>query len=161
MHPDQALGGSGAPNPEEFCARIAGQTIADIDRREKFLLLLLEKGNQVVIHLRMTGGLLLMPADIQEEPHTHTEKGCPSSGQNQNLSVVFLWSNGKIAAVLTAAISILVETEGFEPLTLRMRTVRSPKLRGAQARRLILTLNIESEHLILQFLAGTLCDAKK
>lgn len=59
------------PSPEEFCARLAGQTIADIDRREKFLLLLLERGDRLVIHLRMTGCLLLMPADVPEEPHTH------------------------------------------------------------------------------------------
>ena len=38
---------------------------------------------------------------------TPSKKGCPSSGQNQNLSVVFLRPNGEIAAVFTAAISIL------------------------------------------------------
>ena len=37
---------------------------------------------------------------------TPSEKWCPSSGQNQNLSVVFLWSNKEIAVVKTTAISI-------------------------------------------------------
>ena len=49
---------------------------------------------------------------------TPSEKGCPSSGQNRNPSVVFLWSNGKIAAVLTAAISSFGGLEGDRTLDL-------------------------------------------
>ena len=59
------------PGPEEFCARLAGQIIVGMNRRGKFLLLLLESGNRVIIHLRMTGCLLLTPAGMPEEPHTH------------------------------------------------------------------------------------------
>ena len=57
---------------------------------------------------------------------TPSEKWCPSSGQNRNPSVVFLWSNEKSPQFFTAAISILVDLIGIEPTTLRMRTVRSP-----------------------------------
>ena len=60
------------------------------------------------------------------------KKGTPSEK-----GVSFKWSKQKsvcgisvvkreIAAVFTAAISILVDPIGIEPTTLRMRTVRSP-----------------------------------
>lgn len=59
------------PGPEEFCGRLAGQAIVGMNRRGKFLLLLLERGNWIIIHLRMTGCLLLTSAGMPEEPHTH------------------------------------------------------------------------------------------
>jgi len=49
-----------APGPEEFKTRIAGQTIQDIDRRGKYLLLRLSEG-VLVIHLRMSGDLIIEP----------------------------------------------------------------------------------------------------
>ena len=52
--------------------------------------------------------------DSKQKKGTPSEKERPSSGQNRNPSVVFLWSNGKIAAVKTAAISILVDPRRIE-----------------------------------------------
>ena len=49
-------------------------------RRGKFLIFRLESGERIIIHLRMTGCLLLAPADYPEEKHTH---------------IVFLLNNGK------------------------------------------------------------------
>lgn len=59
------------PSADEFCARIAGQLFTEIDRRGKFLILCLSSGDKVVLHLRMTGCLLVTPADYPEEKHTH------------------------------------------------------------------------------------------
>lgn len=59
------------PAADEFCARIAGQFFTEIDRRGKFLILCLSSGDKVVLHLRMTGCLLVEPADYPEEKHTH------------------------------------------------------------------------------------------
>ena len=48
-------------------------------------------------------------------------KGCPSSGQNRNPSVVFLWSNEKSPQFSLRRFPILVDLIGIEPTTLRMR----------------------------------------
>lgn len=59
------------PAADEFCTRITGQFFTKIDRRGKFLILCLSSGDKVVLHLRMTGCLLVTPADYPEEKHTH------------------------------------------------------------------------------------------
>ncbi len=59
------------PAADAFCGRLAGQTFDHIERRGKFLLLWLESGDHIVLHLRMTGCLLITPADMPEEKHTH------------------------------------------------------------------------------------------
>lgn len=59
------------PAADEFCGRLIGQTLEGIARRGKFLLLRLEGGGHMVVHLRMTGCLLAAPAQLPEEKHTH------------------------------------------------------------------------------------------
>lgn len=59
------------PTVAEFCEIVAGQVIRGMGRRGKFLQILLESGDTVVLHLRMTGCLLLVPADYPTEKHTH------------------------------------------------------------------------------------------
>lgn len=59
------------PAAEVFCERLAGQKIGGMERRGKFLAVGLESGDTVVLHLRMTGCLLVTPAGYPEEKHTH------------------------------------------------------------------------------------------
>lgn len=59
------------PEADEFCRRITGQTISHMARRGKFLVIQLSSNDRVILHLRMTGCLLLTPADFPEEKHTH------------------------------------------------------------------------------------------
>lgn len=59
------------PGAEEFCARVAGRVIERMGRRGKFLSLHLDGGDRILLHLRMTGCLLLTPADLPPERHTH------------------------------------------------------------------------------------------
>lgn len=61
----------GHPDAETFCARLTGQTISHMSRRGKFLTVQLDSGDYFVLHLRMTGCLLLTPADDPAEKHTH------------------------------------------------------------------------------------------
>ena len=68
------------PAADEFCGRLTGQTISHMTRRGKFLVIQLNSNDRMILHLRMTGCLLLTPADCPEEKHTH---------------VVFRLSNGK------------------------------------------------------------------
>ena len=58
------------PSPEEFCHRLAGQSIEDIRRRGKYLLFHLSEEERLILHLRMTGRLLLQPSSAVTEPHT-------------------------------------------------------------------------------------------
>ena len=59
------------PAADEFRTQITGQFFTEIDRRGKFLILCLSSGDKIVLHLRMTGCLLVTPADYPEEKHTH------------------------------------------------------------------------------------------
>lgn len=59
------------PVADEFCRLLIGQNISGMMRRGKFLYILLENGCRVILHLRMTGGLLFTPADFPQEKHTH------------------------------------------------------------------------------------------
>ena len=61
----------GHPTAEGFCQALTGQTIGAVTRRGKFLSVLLDSGDYFVLHLRMTGCLLLTPADYPTEKHTH------------------------------------------------------------------------------------------
>lgn len=59
------------PSAEIFCQKIKNQTILAMDRRGKFLIILLESGDKIILHLRMTGCLLVMMHDHPQEKHTH------------------------------------------------------------------------------------------
>ena len=52
---------------EEFLSRVVGQKIEDITRRGKYLMVRLGSGEYLVIHLRMTGSLIVSPGS-QEPP---------------------------------------------------------------------------------------------
>jgi len=54
------------PSVEEFCSRLIGQKLTGIVRRGKYLIFNLSSGEVLIIHLRMTGSLLLKPAS--DEP---------------------------------------------------------------------------------------------
>lgn len=58
-----------APDPERFAQRLQGQTIADVGRRGKWIVLSLrgdDPFDTLLIHLRMTGQLILEPQDRPE-----------------------------------------------------------------------------------------------
>ena len=54
---------------EEFRARILGQEITGLYRRGKYLALRLSSGDSLIIHLRMTGSLLLKSGAAQPEKY--------------------------------------------------------------------------------------------
>ncbi len=56
------------PSVEEFRSRLVGQRITGISRRGKYLIFsLTSSGEKLVIHLRMTGSLLLKPNSAEPE----------------------------------------------------------------------------------------------
>ena len=59
------------PDAGQFAALLPGQTIVQMSRRGKFLTLHFAGGGRLCLHLRMSGQLLVMPADAPAEKHTH------------------------------------------------------------------------------------------
>jgi formamidopyrimidine-DNA glycosylase len=57
-----------APGVEEFCRRLPGQVIQDIGRRGKFLIFSLTD-DSLLVHLRMSGDLLVEPQEAPLAPH--------------------------------------------------------------------------------------------
>lgn len=59
------------PTADEFCKAVTKQTISSMARRGKFLLINLKNESRIILHLRMTGCLLVTPPDYPMEKHTH------------------------------------------------------------------------------------------
>ncbi len=62
---------SGPAGPPDLQARLAGQQIVDIGRRGKYLLIHLDSGATLIVHLRMTGGLEVAPGDSSAVAGSH------------------------------------------------------------------------------------------
>jgi formamidopyrimidine-DNA glycosylase len=60
-----------SPSPEEFVARIAGQRFQSFGRRAKYMLLGLQNGDTLIVHLRMTGHLYVRDGAEAPDAHTH------------------------------------------------------------------------------------------
>lgn len=63
------------PTADEFCESVTGQVISSMARRGKFLIIHLKNESRIVLHLRMTGCLLVTPPDYPAKPIGKTEKG--------------------------------------------------------------------------------------
>ncbi len=59
------------PSADAFCSLLVGQVISRMERRGKFLTIVLKGGARIVLHLRMTGCLLVTPSDYPQQKHTH------------------------------------------------------------------------------------------
>lgn len=57
---------------------LTGATILDAQRRGKYLLLPLDTGDTAMIHLRMSGQLLIAPAGADRPAHTHVVASLPA-----------------------------------------------------------------------------------
>ncbi len=60
------------PDSEDFTQCVTGSTIVDVRRRAKFLVidLLKERPQVLILHLRMTGSLHLLPVESEQPRHT-------------------------------------------------------------------------------------------
>lgn len=59
------------PDAEEFSDALKGQKIEKMSRKGKFLSIHLASGDRIILHLRMTGSLLVTPGKDPLEKHTH------------------------------------------------------------------------------------------
>lgn len=58
------------PAPDQFVASLTGQRVTAVSRRAKYILIHLDGGACLVIHLRMTGRITIVPASASRDPHT-------------------------------------------------------------------------------------------
>ncbi len=58
-------------SPEGFRSRVLGNSFLSVDRKGKYLLLNLDSGQVIVVHLRMTGNLVLSRANSPRQKHLH------------------------------------------------------------------------------------------
>lgn len=59
------------PPADVFTQVIAGQSVTGVDRRGKFILVQMDGGDDFMVHLGMTGHLLVCDGDAPEARHTH------------------------------------------------------------------------------------------
>jgi formamidopyrimidine-DNA glycosylase len=59
-----------APAPEEAARRMTGRTFVDVTRRGKFIVCRLDRG-YLLVHLRMSGDLLVFPGSVAPRKHDH------------------------------------------------------------------------------------------
>lgn len=59
------------PSPDAFRALLPGRAIAAVSRRAKWLLLELDAGWTLALHLRMSGSVSVRGAHEEADPHTH------------------------------------------------------------------------------------------
>lgn len=58
------------PEPATFAAMLTGRRIVKLERSGKYLLFILDNGNELVVHLRMTGRLLYQPLKAPRDAYT-------------------------------------------------------------------------------------------
>lgn len=78
------------PGPEDFAARLCGETVRDVVRRGKFSWLVLDSG-ALLVHLGMSGQLLLQPPGAAPERHLRVRfclSGGPADRQDRELRFV-------------------------------------------------------------------------
>lgn len=70
-----------APTVEEFMRNIIGQQFITFGRRGKYMLLGLASGDTLIIHLRMTGRVLMYEQPTLPDKHTHVVLDLVDGGQ--------------------------------------------------------------------------------
>jgi formamidopyrimidine-DNA glycosylase len=57
------------PDPATLARRLVGQVVSGVERRGKWIVIALDDGDTLLVHLRMTGQLVLEPADSPDDRH--------------------------------------------------------------------------------------------
>jgi formamidopyrimidine-DNA glycosylase len=63
------------PIAPDFETRLAGRRVAEVERRGKYLLIRLDAGGAVLVHLGMSGRLWVRASGVASELHDHVEIG--------------------------------------------------------------------------------------
>lgn len=101
-----------APTVDEFMRNIIGQQFTTFGRRGKYMLLGLASGDTLIVHLRMTGRVLIYEQPVLPDKHTHVVLDLVDGGQihyQDSRKFGRLWLVADVASVLHKL--------GEEPLT--------------------------------------------
>ena len=102
---------------DEFINKIIGRTFTAIKRKGKYILLLLDDGETLVVHLRMTGKLLISLKDEPVNKHTHVRfsfEDCEQELRYEDIrkfGILYLGDEAKLAQ-LKGLVNL-----GYEPLS--------------------------------------------
>lgn len=102
-----------APTPEELTRRIAGRRVVDVQRRAKFLLVVLDNDEALTIHLRMTGQVTIAPHDM---PRDRFERVALAFADGDELRFSDIRRFGRIALYDRDALAARFRALGPEPL---------------------------------------------
>lgn len=115
------------PDPDRFCDLIRNRRFGELQRRAKYMLLGLDAGWTLVVHLRMTGTLRVVPSDREMDRHTQVVLGLEGG---EELRYLDLRKFGRFWLVRDA--DRVLPSLGPEPLS---RHFTGRWLHGALARR--------------------------
>jgi len=119
----------GSDSIDQVAARITGRRIAGLDRRAKYLLFGLDDDSTVMIHLRMTGQLGVVPRD---NPRLRFEHLAIELDDGNDLRFADQRKFGRVLHLLPADVEALDRRMGPEPLS---ATFSAQLLAAALARR--------------------------
>lgn len=98
---------------EAFRAEVAGRRITSVERRAKYLLLRLEGGDAIAVHLRMTGELRVVPAGTTTGKH---HRLALELDDERELRFNDVRKFGRVRLLRAADLAALHTTLGPEPL---------------------------------------------
>jgi formamidopyrimidine-DNA glycosylase len=104
-------GSIGATDADTFVQQVTGRVVTDIDRRGKWILIRLSGGHTLLAHLRMTGQLVLEPAECPDDEYTRVILYLDNG---QRLRFSDMRKFGRL--ILTQDSSEVLEDLGPEPL---------------------------------------------
>jgi formamidopyrimidine-DNA glycosylase len=100
-------------DPAAFCATLAGETIAEVSRRAKYILLALSSGRMLAVHLRMTGGLVYHPRPLPPGKTTRLVFDLDDGGQ---LHFTDQRKFGRVRLLTPPDVPAFLDALGPEPL---------------------------------------------
>jgi len=100
-------------DPAAFGATLAGEPIAGVRRRAKYILVLLGSGRALAIHLRMTGGLTYQP---QAQPPGKSTRLILDLAGGSQLHFTDTRKFGRVRLLAPDALGAFLESLGPEPL---------------------------------------------
>ena len=108
--------------PTEVAAELQGERVASVERRGKYLIVRFETDRVLLIHLRMTGGLLHSSSGVDDDPHRRAlvrlDDGTDVAYRDvRRFGTWLLHEPGKLDAYLAPRL-------GDEPLDTRFTTAR-------------------------------------
>lgn len=104
----------GSDRPEDVRARLVGRTVLGIRRRAKYLIIDLDDDTALVVHLRMTGRLSLVPHD---EPPLRHERLAIAFESGLDLRFSDQRKFGRVTHLHHEDLDRLEQRLGLEPLT--------------------------------------------